>query len=312
MSQRMSNVLLASLAPILWGGMYVASKFLMESINPLALVFARIIIALGFYIAMEQRTRRNGDVVPWKIRIKAIIVGSLGFGASTGLQFEGTFLTSAHIAALITAASPLFVVMFAWLILKEKTRAIVLTMLGTAVGCMAIAGNVWGTTRGFRPLGLLLLFMAALSWGLYSVLILPIMARHNPWTVMKYGAFGGLLVLAPFSGPQFINNVARLVEPTPLGLLIYMGVGSTGLAYVFWTAGIRNLGASTVALLYFLQPLVAALLGWALLGERLDGAYLIGGLGVLISVVLGMVLQNRQPRMDPRTLPKNHREDMAP
>jgi len=72
-----------------------------------------------------------------------------------------------------------------------------------------------------------------------------------------------------------------------VGGLVYLVLVSGILAYALWFWGLQHLTASSVTFLSLLNPVVAAVLGWAVLDQRLNGWQLLGALIVLVSVVLG-------------------------
>ncbi|RYD05997.1 hypothetical protein N752_06465 [Desulforamulus aquiferis] len=107
-----------SLAAGIWGGMYVVSKYVLDFVPPLTLVVLRFIIAatvlgLIFYYKKDRRVEKEDlKLVAW--------LGFIGYTVSIGAQFAGTWLSSAHMGAVITSASPAFIVLFGALLLKER------------------------------------------------------------------------------------------------------------------------------------------------------------------------------------------------
>ncbi len=105
-------------AAAIWGGMYVVSKVVLEVIPPFSLLSLRLVLgalALGIWLGF-----RGG--IP-KLRrpqlLQVLGVGAVGYGASLGFQFWGTRLSTAANGAVVTAATPAFVYLFAALLLKE-------------------------------------------------------------------------------------------------------------------------------------------------------------------------------------------------
>lgn len=102
-------------AAAIWGGMYVVSKYVLEYVPPLTLVLARLLIgaaALGV-IALAINAPR---VARRDLRLMALL-GLIGLTISMVAQFAGTRLSTAANGALITSATPAFLVLFAWPIL---------------------------------------------------------------------------------------------------------------------------------------------------------------------------------------------------
>jgi len=102
--------------------------------------------------------------------------------------------------------------------------------------------------------------------------------------------------------------VTLLVEGLPdhlsarnMGGLIYLVLISGIVAYALWFWGLQRLSASAVTFLTLLNPVTAALLGWAVLDQRLNGWQLVGAVIILISVILGQpgTFDRRRRRRSP-------------
>lgn len=107
-----------SLAAGIWGGMYVVSKYVLDFVPPLTLVVLRFIIA-SVVLGLIFLATRDKPVAKEDIKLMAWL-GFIGYTVSIGAQFAGTWLSSAHMGAVITSASPAFIVIFGVLLLKEK------------------------------------------------------------------------------------------------------------------------------------------------------------------------------------------------
>jgi drug/metabolite transporter (DMT)-like permease len=281
------GVLAGLTAAAIWGGMYVVSKVVLDIVPPFSLLSLRLILAvlaLGVVWLVRPGERRGMNR---KVVATAVGVGAIGFGLSLGLQFVGTKLSTASNAALVTSASPAFMVAFAIWILGE--RATVRRMAALAVATLGVlvvvdpaharldAGAFWGN---------LALLGAALTWGLFSVLSKWAARRLPVLTVSLLGFVGGLFLALPAAGLELQRSqVGALTVPVWMGIL-YLGVISTALAVFLWNQALAMLDAGVVSLLFFGQPVVGAGLGSTLLGEPLPLSFWIGGLLIAIGVLL--------------------------
>src|SRR5678816_2387530 len=120
MNRTLVGILCGLGAASIWGGMYVVSKVVLDIIPPFSLVSLRLLLgALTLAIVLVIRgfptlTRRQ----IWQI----LGVGFVGYGISLSLQFLGTKLSSAANGSLVTSATPAFVLLFAWALLREKLQ----------------------------------------------------------------------------------------------------------------------------------------------------------------------------------------------
>src|SRR5439155_14271842 len=124
--------------------------------------------------------------------------GIVGFGVSLGAQFVGTQLARAINGAVITSASPAFILLFAWLILREpltltRIGAVALASLGVLI--VLDLSNFDLSSQTF--LGNLALTVAALTWGAYSVLVRRVSSDYPTLIISFYALAGGLIVAVP-------------------------------------------------------------------------------------------------------------------
>lgn len=119
----MKNTILGSLylslASSIWGGMYVVVKVVVDVVPPLELVLFRYVIAILALLTIGLITKQS-----WRIDrrdwLLVFIIGLVGNTISIVTQEVGTLLSSAQMGAIITSATPAFMVIFARIILKEK------------------------------------------------------------------------------------------------------------------------------------------------------------------------------------------------
>jgi len=120
-------------AASIWGGMYVVSKVVLEIIPPFALVSLRLL--LGALTLVIVLLIHGVPKISHKQFLQVLGVGFVGYGISLSLQFLGTKLSTAGNGSLVTSATPAFVLVFAWLLLKEtitprRLIALILATLG--------------------------------------------------------------------------------------------------------------------------------------------------------------------------------------
>src|SRR5262245_16728483 len=118
MSKTLVGILCGLGAAAIWGGMYVVSKVVLEIIPPFSLVTLRLILGV-ITLAILLSLRRFPAISYRQIR-QVLGVGFIGYGISLSLQFLGTKLSTAANGSLVTSATPAFVLLFAWILLKEQ------------------------------------------------------------------------------------------------------------------------------------------------------------------------------------------------
>ena len=263
-------------AAAIWGGMYVVSKVVLEVIPPFSLVTLRLL--LGIAVLWIIIARQGGTGFSWKQKLQAAAVGWVGYGVSLSFQFVGTRLSTASNGALVTSATPAFVLLFAaWLLHERITRRRLLALLVSTLGVLAVIDP---RTAQFSPnlfWGNLSLVAAALTWALYSVLVGKVTRSLAVLPATMIFFFGGLVVSVPASA---IEQQSIPVGTITLGVVagvLYLGVISTALAMYLWNRAFATLEAGVASLTFFAQPVVGVGLGALFLGEQLSLLFLLGG-----------------------------------
>src|ERR1044071_1383999 len=137
MNRTLVGILCGLGAAAIWGGMYVVSKVVLDIIPPFLLVTLRLVLGaltLGLILLMRGFPKISAKQI-WQV----LSVGFVGYGISLSLQFLGTKLSTAANGSLVTSATPAFVLIFAWILLKERiTWRRVTALLLATLGVVAV------------------------------------------------------------------------------------------------------------------------------------------------------------------------------
>ncbi len=273
-------------ATTIWGGLYVVSKAIMESIPPFTLISLRLmlgILSLYLFMRWSRRLRWPDRQTFWQI----FGVGLVGYGVSIGFQFSGTHLSTASNGALVTSATPAFVTLFAaWLLQEPVTRRRLLALGLTTLGVLAVIDPRTARLDASLLRGNLFLLIAALTWALHSTLIRKVTRSADVFNVSLIAFMGGL----PISLPLALGEVARgevgAFTPGIIGGILFLGVAATAVAMYLWNNAFALLDASLAALTFFAQPVVGVLMGALFLGERITPLFLAGGVMIGMGILL--------------------------
>ena len=277
-------------AASIWGGMYVVSKVVLEIIPPFALVSIRLL--LGALTLLIVPLIRGFPDISRKQVLQILGVGFVGYGISLSLQFLGTKMSTAANGSLVTSATPAFVLIFAWLLLRERITPLRLTSLTLAtLGVIAVIDPRSAQLNPELFLGNVALIGAAITWALYSVLVRK--ATQNldvlPFSLIAF--LGGLPVTIPMSAWELGTIQVGEITIGVIGGILFLGVISTALAMVLWNTAFALVDASLASLTFFAQPVVGTLLGWLFLGEQITPLFLLGG----FLIGLGLIIASREP-----------------
>ena len=280
-----------TIAASILGGMYVVSKVVLDIVPPLELVWLRYLVALAALIFVGLVTKQS-----WRINKKDIPllfgIGIIGYFFSIWAQFFGTKYSSAQMGAVVTSATPAFMVVFAYAILKEKitTTKLISVFLAT-IGVLFVVG-IGDVDKDFQIGGVALVF-AALSWALMSVLVKKVSKEYSQLVVTTYAILAATIVITPFSLEQLrLDELHLLLQPTVILGVIYIGVVATAIAFLFWNKGMQLVDASRGGVYFFFQPLVGTFLGWFFLDEQIGFGFCVGAFLILSGVLLAIKAEN--------------------
>ncbi|EMY8531021.1 DMT family transporter [Bacillus paranthracis] len=288
MRQTILGAICLSLAASIWGGMYVVSKYVLDFIPPLTLVWLRFIIAfvvLYMILKITEKKQKKTVTIRKKDWLLFAWIGFIGYFISITCQFIGTKLSDAHTGSLVTSATPAFIVIFAAIILKEKltARRLLSTIIAT-IGVIIVIG--WDIEIGSYFIGTIILVGAAITWALLSIYVKIASARFSSLVITTYAIFFSLFFITPFMVWEFQSNpIEHMTLYVILGVL-YLGIVSTAGAFFLWNKGLELMDASIGSLFFFFQPIVGSLLGWFLLNETLNSNFFIGGILIICSVFI--------------------------
>jgi drug/metabolite transporter (DMT)-like permease len=247
----------------------------------------------------------------------AIVVSSLTYGFERSLRFRprhgvllagaafvGIYLnsvsfmyaidlTNASTTALIFGSLPIVTAIFAYVLGVERLHrrfwfAAAISFVGVALVAIGSASGISGNL-----LGDVLAFVAAATWGFYSVAIVPLLRRYSVWRISAGALVAGAIPLVITGIPQLLEQDWDL-EPLVWGAFTYAVLGPLVLTNFLWFSAIERVGPSRATLVTNLQPFLAALFAVALLSEDLTWLQIAGG----VAIGLALLLARRRPAME--------------
>lgn len=286
MSNSVRGALYGLTAAAIWGGLYVVSDVVLHTIPPFTLLTIRLIMGILILLPFVLRARER----PTRRQIAQMLaIGFVGFGISVGAQFVGTDKSTAVNGTLVTSSAPAFILVFAALILRERLSAqrIAAVVLAT-IGVIVIIDPAKANFGSDTFVGDVALAFAALTWGLYSVLVRRISGTLDTLLITFFAFLGGLpLTIAAVPLELSQRPIGTITTETILGIL-YLGVISMAGAMWLWNRAFALVDASVASLFFFAQPLVGTILSVMLLGQQMTANLWIGSLliaaGVLLSI----------------------------
>jgi drug/metabolite transporter (DMT)-like permease len=292
-----------SLAVIFWGVSFVATKIALESIPTFTLVLTRF--ALAGCVFMILMLLRGFPRLTLKEHAKIILIALCEPGLYFTFETVGLQYTTASMASLIIATIPVAVLILSASFLGEHTGPAGIIGMGISLGGIAIlitADPQFTWSVSGHLLGDLLIFGAVLSAAFY---IISARSLGRDRSAMEFTGFqtiyGALLYVPAFvwEFPEVQWAAISLRSAAALGFLtLFATIG----AFLCYNHALTKLPATRAAISINGIPVVTALSAWALLGERLTGAQIGGGILVLAGVFLTNIHGTRQI---PQELPEH-------
>jgi drug/metabolite transporter (DMT)-like permease len=275
-------------ASIIWGAMYVVSKIVLDAIPPFTLITTRLLLGgLALFIISRLQARPKLSAAGL---LRIFAVGALGYGISLGFQFVGTKMSTAANGALVTSATPAFILLFAYVFLREPMGASrLLALLVSTIGVLAVLDPRTLALDASLFWGNLALFAAAATWAMYSVLIRLVTRDVDVLTVSLVAFLGGLPIAIPAGLIELSTGGVGNVTLGTVADVLFLGIVCTALAMFLWNNAFAILQASRASLTFFAQPIVGTFLGWVILGEQISPLFLAGG----VLIALGIYLSSR-------------------
>lgn len=269
------DVLITALAPAIWGSTYIVTTEILPPDRPFTAALLRALPA-GLLLVLYGRYLPRRSEWP-----RLLVLAALNIGFFQALLFVAAYRLPGGLAAVVGAIQPLLVMGLVWSMDRQRPASV--AVAASVVGIAGMAALLLAPGASWDPIGIAAAFVgtACMASGTYLT------RRWRPTVPLL--AFTGWQLLI---GGLFLLPVAWLIDPplpqlSPLQWLGYAYLSLFGalLAYLLWFRGIARLAPVAVSSLGLLSPLVAVLLGWALLGQSITGVALLGLIAVLGSIL---------------------------
>lgn len=276
-------------AVVLWGLSFVATKAVLSEISPITLITTRFFMgSLLLWTILFLRGHNLRIPLPeWRW---LILMGFIGIFVHQMLQAHGLKLTSAVNTGWLIGLTPIWSAILAAVMLHERLSAVkILGLLLGFVGALLVIskGQLSPSTLALPATrGDLLILISTFNWALYSVLGHPTIKRLGPLRATAGAMLAGWLMLLPFfMAEKGWNEFANLTSTGWLAVA-FLGIGCSGLGYLFWCGALERIDASAVASFLYVEPLVTFAAAVVLLGEQFGALTVVGGFVLLLGVLL--------------------------
>jgi drug/metabolite transporter (DMT)-like permease len=264
---------------------YGFSKEVLSSyIPPFAFILIRVIGAcLLFWLLTSFYPSKK---IAKKDFLLLILCGFFGVAANQLLFFEGLNNTSSIHSAVIMVGTPILVLIFSRLFLKEPMS--LLKILGVSIGligALLLIISKGDDASGSTSYGNLLILLNASSYGIYLVIVKPLMATYAPLQVIKWVFTFGLIMVLPFGLSQF-NAINWDFTPKIISLIIFIILFMTFFTYLLTIYGLGKVSPVVVSAYIYIQPVLASIIAVTNKNEQLAPLTIVYGLLIMMGVFL--------------------------
>jgi len=286
-SGRLQGYLLALGAATAWGtlGIFYTTINRQYSLPPQTIVFFRAAVALTVLLAVLGTLRRGWLHIARRDLPLFVALGAVGIAAFYLVYVYAIHVAGVSVAVVLMYTAPAWVTLYAWRRLGEGlNRSQLAALAGAFVGAALVAQAYMPGQLRLNGAGIALGLASGLCYASYSVLNKHAVERYSPWTVLTFALLFGVPLLAL---AQPLSEVWRaLTTPGLLLWLVALGIGPTLGGGLLYAAGLARLPASVASIIVAFEPVVASLLAFAILGERLAPGQVLGAGLIVASIIL--------------------------
>jgi drug/metabolite transporter (DMT)-like permease len=279
-----------AMVSFIWGGSFVAGRYLSGEIAPLLAAFLRFLLASATLLLMISLKKELIIKLSKAQLLRLIMLGFFGVFSYNICFFYGLHSISASRASLIVALNPALIALTAFIFRGEKLSLV--NMLGV-VACVIGAAIVILSKNTSVVIALadawkgdVFILGCVLSWVIYSVFSRKLVMEIGPVHTVSYSVLAGTIMLffALVLHGDLNRGAIELITQKQALSLIYLGVISSACAYIWYYDGIREIGATKSGVFIALNPLSAVVLSFFILGESLSVTMFVGGVIAIVGI----------------------------
>ncbi|MCY3413851.1 MAG: EamA family transporter [Candidatus Heimdallarchaeota archaeon] len=283
-----SEVFFPFISTSVWGISIVGGAILSKyNFTPIEITFGRFALASIMFIPVliwGLRTRDNFYPCDKSVWISLFGLSITGVAVNNSIFYFGLTKTNASIASLLVSMNPLMTMLFGVLLLGEKmTKRKMISVISGIFGVMLIVGV--SENRG-TLLGNLIILTAVTMWGSsFSFSKRASNTGMSAIAITGWSEILGTLILLPVVLVNHSIPKYFILEMEVIFWFLFMGVGSSFIAYIIHYKAIEVFGAGKIAPSTNIIPFSGALTSWFLLGEQLDIIAILGFILIVFGVI---------------------------
>jgi drug/metabolite transporter (DMT)-like permease len=268
-----------------WGASFLFIEVLLDEISPMEVVAGRL--ALGT-VAVGCVMLWRRIPVSWNRRLvgQMVVIATLGNLLPFGLISWGQEHIDSGLASVLNAMVPIFTAVFGAALLAEErfTPARAWGLLLGFLGIVVLTGEDVLDITDSSVLGELAVVASAACYGISSTYTRTLLREHDPVSLSLLQLATGTLLAIPLMLLLVGTPSYGSMDLEATGSLFALGLGGTGIGYIAYVWLIEHTGSVRASLVTYIVPVVALVLGWAVLDESIGLNTLAGAALIIVGV----------------------------
>ncbi len=294
MSSRGFAIFALFMVQLLYGLNYTIAKLVMNGnfIKPFGFVLLRVAGATFLFwlvslVVPQEKIERKDFFKLFIAALFGVVINMLFF-------FKGLEFTSPIHASAIMTITPIIILVLSAYVLGEKTTS--LKIAGVVIGLIgALILTIYGKSARAGdnvPLGNVLIFLNAISYSVYVILIKKLTAKYHPFSFIKWLFLFGLIILIPFGYNELTEVQWETFTPNITYSVLFVIIGATFGTYLLNPLALNKLKASTVGIFIYLQPVIAGLFALYIGADFID----LLKISAMVLIFTGVYLVTKKPK----------------
>lgn len=294
MSSRGFAIFALFMVQLLYGLNYTIAKLVMNGnfIKPFGFVLLRVTGATFLFwlvslVVPQEKIERKDFFKLFIAALFGVVINMLFF-------FKGLEFTSPIHASAIMTITPIIILVLSAYVLGEKITS--LKIAGVVIGLIgALILTIYGKSARAGdnvPLGNLLIFLNAISYSVYVILIKKLTAKYHPFSFIKWLFLFGLIILIPFGYNELTEVQWETFTPNITYSVLFVIIGATFGTYLLNPLALNKLKASTVGIFIYLQPAIAGLFALYIGADFID----LLKISAMVLIFTGVYLVTKKPK----------------
>ena len=277
-------VLALIIANIIWGAAPPIFKWALTDIGPFTLAFLRFLIASFLIVpfAYKHLTIKRDDIA------EVFLLGFLGGMLNISFFFLGLKFAPSINASIIGSAGPIFLILFSFLLLREKPKSKLI--LGSLIGLCGVLIIMMKPLFSQEPnmdlVGNGFFFLAMLAGLGHTILGRQLLKKYEAFGITFWTFFVATLCFLPLFIYENMNKISVALSPQSITGILFGAILCSAVADFLFFWALKYMPASETGIFVYLDPIVTVLIALPLLGEKPDTFYYIGSLFVFFGIYI--------------------------